>query len=263
MYKILILLVLPLLLFSRFHITTHMPFEAFLIKKIAENYARAKIITTSYSTKTLDLKYSEISKFANTQAYFHFGLDVEKKYAKMIQNINPNIKIFDMSKGIKKLKVNGKTNNYVWTDPILLRKVANNIYTFMISIDPVNKDHYTRNYEIFLNELDESFLKIKDKLYDSDIYNIYIFDEHWDYYANRFGINLYRKKKAIVKADEITDLVSYVNKNEIKAILISNDNTFSYARSIAGYTEIPIKTNDIFNEFIISNIWELSKELSK
>ena len=262
MYKILILLVLPLLLFSRFQITTHMPFEAFLIKKVAENYARARVITTSYSNKTLDLKYSEISKYANTTAFFHFGLDVEKEYIKMLKEVNPKIKVFDMSEGISKLTYNNKVNNYVWTDPISLRDVAKNIYNTMVLLDRANKEHYKRNYEIFLAELDESFLKIRDRLYNSDIYNIYVFDEFWSYYANRFGINVYRRPKAIVKADEINDLVSYVNRNEIKAILVSNDATYNYARSIAGNVDLPIKTNDVFNEFVLSNLWELSKELS-
>lgn len=263
MYKILILLVLPLLLFSRLQLTTHMPFEAFIIKKIAQNHVRTWVLTTSYSDKTLDLKYSDLSKYAGTRAFLHFNLDIEKEYIKKLRKVNPKLQTVDMSAGINKLSFNGKENNYVWTDPILLRDIAKNIYGTLVEFDQYNKENYKRNYEIFLNELDESFLKIREKLYTSDLYNIYVFDEFWAYYANRFGINLYRRPKSIVSASQINDLVSYTNKNDIKAILVTKDVTYTYAKSIAGNANLFIKTNDIFNEFVLSNIWELSKELSK
>lgn len=263
MYKILILLVLPLLLFSRFQITTHMPFEALLIKKIAENNVRIRVLSKDYSPKTKELKYSEISKFANTSAYFHFSMDVEKKYEEMLKKVNPKLKTVDMSKGITKIEKGNISNPYVWTDPILLREIAKNIYTEIIAMDPKNKDQYRRNYEIFLNELDELFLKIREKLYSSEIYNIYVFDKHWAYFANRFGLNLYTRKKAIVKADEINPLVSFVDKNDIRAILVAKDSSYNYAVSIAGYTKIAIKSNDVYNEFVLSNLWDLSKELAE
>jgi len=240
-----------------------MPFEAFLIKKIAENNVRIRTIAKDYSSKTKDLKYSEISRLSNSGIYLHFSLDVEKEYELMLRKVNPKLKSYDMSKGINKITKKGKVNNYVWTDPILLRDIATNIYNIIVELDSKNKEQYKRNYELFLDELDEIFLKAREKLYSSEIYNIYVFDDYWAYYAQRFGLNLYKRKKAIVKADEVTPIINYVDKNDIKAVLVAKDSTYNYARSISGYTKIAIKQNDIFNEFVLSNLWELSKELSQ
>ncbi|QKJ22378.1 metal ABC transporter solute-binding protein, Zn/Mn family [Poseidonibacter lekithochrous] len=263
MFKILFLLILPLLVFSKYQITTYMPLEGYLIKKIAQNYVRSKVIVPTYSNKKLDLSHSEISRLANTKAYFHFGLDIEKEYISLLSKANPQLKVFDLSNGIDKISYNGKINHYVWMDPILLRKVAKNIFDAIVSLDKSNKGFYLNSYNALLDELDKIYLNTKVKLDKSEIYNIFIFDEYWTYYAKRFGINLYRKDKQIIKADEVTPLLKFVDKNEIKAVLVANDNTFSYAKSISGNADIVIKSNDIFDDFLFNNFINLTKELEK
>lgn len=263
MFKIIFLLLLPLLVFSKYQITTYMPLEGYLIKKIAQNYVRSKVIVPTYSNKMLDLSRSEISRLANTKAYFHFGLDIETKYISLLKKANPEIKIFNLSEGINKISHNGKTNHYVWMDPILLRNVAKNIFDAIVTLDSVNKGFYFRNYNALLDELDSIYLNTKVKLDKSEIYNIIVFDEYWSYFTKRFGINIYRKNKQIIKADEVTPLLKFVDKNEIKAVLVANDSTFSYAKSISGNADIVIKSNDIFNDFLFNNFINLTKELEK
>lgn len=263
MFKILFLLILPLLVFSKYQITTYMPLEGYLIKKIAQNYVRSKVIVPEYTNKKLDLSRSEISRLASTKAYFHFGLEIEKEYISLLSKSNPEIRIYDLSKGINKIIYNGKTNHYVWMDPILLRQVAKNIFDAIVSIDNVNKSFYKSNYKALLDELDTIYLNTKMKLDKSEIYNIIVFDEYWSYYTKRFGINIYRKNKEIVKADQVTPLLDFVEKNEIKAVLVANDNTFSFAKSISGNANLTIKSNDIFNDFLFNNFINLTKELEK
>lgn len=263
MKKTLFLLILPLLAFSKFQITVYMPIEEFFIKKIAQNYVRAKKITLYYTDKPVDLKYSDLSRLAQTRAYFHFGLDIEKTYISKLQEINPQIKIYDLSKGIKKLKTKtGKINPYIWTDPLLLRDVATNILNYLVELDSINEDHYRRNYEMLLAKLDKLFLDIRDNLYASEIYNIYVFDDYWDYFANRFSLNLYKRKKEIVKAHNIEKIENYTSSREIKAILIQNKDSKPYAKSLAGKMNIIIKEHDIFEELFFFNLENLSKKLS-
>ncbi|MGA1940960.1 metal ABC transporter solute-binding protein, Zn/Mn family [Arcobacter sp. YIC-310] len=263
MKKTLFLLILPLLAFSKFQITVYMPIEEFFIKKIAQNYVRAKKVALYYTDKPIDFKYSDLSRLAQTRAYFHFGLDIEKSYISKFKEINPQIKVFDLSKGIKKLELkNGKINPYIWTDPLLLRVVASNIYNALIQLDSINKEHYKRNYELLLTKLDKLFLDIRANLYKSDIYNIYVFDDYWDYFANRFSLNLYKREKKIIKADTLKDLESFTKTNEIKAILIQGKKTDTYVKSLASKVELPLKKHDIFEELFFFNLESLSKKLS-
>ena len=262
MYKLLLLL-LPILLFSKFQVTTTLPFEAYIIKKIGQNHIRIKTISNNFSNKVLELTPTEISYLANTKAYFNFSLEIEKKYEKLFLKTNNNLNVVNMSKDVKKIKYKGKDNLYVWLDPLLLRDVATNIYKALSKIDSFNKKKYEENYKKFLNDLDKSFLETKKKLAKSEIYNIFVFDERFDYFAKRFKINAYKKKKRILSASEIKPLLKEVNINEIKAIFTQERENISFAKSLSGNAHIPIKTYNVYEEILFFNLSKITQEFSK
>ena len=263
MYKFLLLL-LPILLFSKFQVTTSLPFEAHIIKKIGKNHIRIKTISNNFSNKLLDLSPTEISSLARTRAYFNFSLEIEKKYEKLFLKANDKLNSVNMSKNIKKLKYNGKENPYVWLDPILLRDVAKNIYEALVEIDSFNKTNYKANYEKFLLELDDSFLKTKRKLQKSEIYNIFVVDDSFDYFAKRFKINVYKKKKRILSASEIKPLIEEVKINQIRAVFTQDRQNVSYSKSLAGNSNILIKTYNLYEELLFFNLSQITQEfLSK
>lgn len=262
MYRVFFLLLLPILLFSKYHVTTYFPLETFLVKQIGQNHLRVKEISNLYTSTFQKLDYKNTSRFSSSEAFFNFGLDVEKKYAKVLKKANANLIIVDMSKGITKLTYNKKENPYIWMDPLLVREIAKNIYNSLLIIDKFNKESYLLNYKNFLKKLDDAFLKTKQKLDKSDIYNIFVYDEHWDYFANRFGLNLYRKEKKYVKSNELKTINSFIKKNEIKALLIAPHDSFAIAKSLSVNANIKLKTHDIFEEIYFYNISSLTSELS-
>ena len=257
MYKYLLLL-LPALLFSKFYVTTTLPFESFIVKQIGQQNIKIKEITRIYSSKIKKLDRKELSRLTHTRIYFNFGLDVEKQYEDLLLKKNPNLIITDMSRDIKKIEFKGKVNPYIWLDPILLRQVAKNIYDSLVSVDFLNKNKYQKNYERFLNKLDEVYLKTRKDLEDSENYNIFVYDEYFDYYAKRFKINLYRKEKRIQRAEDINKLNEFVKAKQIKSILILENDNILIAKSIASHSKINIKEHDIFNDFLFINIDKLT-----
>ncbi|APW65181.1 hypothetical protein LPB137_04645 [Poseidonibacter parvus] len=259
MYKLLLLL-LPTLLFSKFQVTTSLPFEAHIIKQIGQNHIRIKTISNNFSNKILDLSPTEISSLAGTRVYFNFGLDIEKEYEKIFLKSRKELNAVNMSKDIKKLKYEGEDNPFVWLDPILLREVAKNIYETLSKIDPYNKNDYEANYYNFLNKLDASFLEIKKKLADSEIYNIFVFDEKFDYFAKRFKINKYIRKKRILSASEIKPLVRFVKKNQIKVVFIEENKNINFAKSLSGHSNILIKTFNPYEELLFYNLSKIAQE---
>ena len=44
---------------------------------------------------------------------------------------------------------------HVWTNPVLAKKMAENIYNKIVELDPSNKDEYSANFEKLSSELDE------------------------------------------------------------------------------------------------------------
>ena len=212
MLKIFFILFLPLLLFSKIQILTYFPLETHIVKKIGQKEIVPREITNRYLSEFRKIPSSEISRLSNSKIYFHFGLDIEKEYESILIEKNPNLKIIDMSKDVNKIN----NNPYIWMDPFAMRVIAKNIYEALIELDNNKKDFYKENYERFLDEIDDTFLKIKQKMSGSEITTIYAFDDYWDYFANRFRLDIIKKENKLSGFSKISPFLLALDKSSSK-----------------------------------------------
>lgn len=257
MLKIFFILLLPLLLFSKIQIVTYFPLETFVVKKIAEREVVTREISARYLPEYRKIPQSEISRLSNSKIYFHFGLDVEKEYEDILKKNNPNLIIIDMSKNID--KIDG--NPYFWTDPFALRIVAKNIYEVLIEIDKYKADFYKKNYEKFLDEIDDTFLKIRQKMKDSDVTAIYVFDDYWKYFANRFRIEIIKEEKKYLTISDLPSLVVFSKDKNIKKLLFYRGMDYNIALSLSTNLNLEIVEDDIFADRWDFNLLNLSQNL--
>jgi zinc transport system substrate-binding protein len=257
--KIFFILFLPLFLFSKIQIVTYFPLETKIVKKIAQKEVVTREITARYLPTFRNIPKSEVSRLSNSKIYFHFGLDVEKEYEKILKEVNPNLIVVDMSKDVDKLG----NNPYFWTDPFALRVVAKNIYEAMIQIDKQKTDFYKENYEKFLEEVDDTFLKIKQKIYGSEVLEVYAFDDYWDYFANRFRIKIVKKEKKYLNITEIPSAVQFTKDRNIKKLLYYNGMDYNVALSLSSNLNVEILEDDIFGDIWQLNLINFSQNLFK
>ncbi len=261
MKKIILILFFPILLFAKFQVTTTFPLETYLVKQIGQKNIRIKEINRSFDIKN-KLDEQKLDKFSHTWVYFHFGLDYEKNYAQKLLKENNELLLVDMSEGIKKNIFNGKVNHFVWTDPVLMRKVILNIHKTFVKLDKFHKESYDKNLNIFLKKLDDIFWRIKTKLDKSTIFDILVFDEDWYYFAQRFRLNLYRYKKEDVRLKKIKNIREFVLKNGVKIMLINSRASYSLAKLLIINTDIKINIHNIFDKKYFENLIKLSNTLS-
>lgn len=259
MIKIFLILAFPLFLFSKIQIVTYFPLETKIIKKIAQKEAFAREITGVYTPIYQKMPKSEISKLSNSKIYFHFGLDVEKEYESVLKDENPNLIIVDLSKGVEKID----NNPYFWTDPFTLRVVAKTIYETFLELDKRNADFYKENYENFLNEIDNTFLKIKQKINGSEITTVYAFDDYWDYFANRFRLNIIKKEKKHLDIAKISSSINFTKDKNIQKILFFKGMDYNVLLSYTNNLNLQVIENDIFDDIWQTNLLEFSQKLFK
>jgi zinc transport system substrate-binding protein len=257
--KIFFILFLPLFLFSKIQIVTYFPLETKIIKKIAQKEVLIREITGRYQATYEDIPKSEVSRLSNSKIYFHFGLEVEKKYEQILKEANPNLIVIDMSKNVEKIG----TNPYFWTDPFTLRVVAKNIYDVLIQIDKDKSAFYKENYETFLDEIDDTFLKIKQKMHGSEVTEIYAFDDYWDYFANRFRIKVVKKEKRYLNISEIPSDIQFTKDRNIKKLLFYNGMDYNIALSLSNNLNLEILEDDIFGDIWQFNLLNFSQNLFK
>lgn len=249
MLKIVFILLLPLFLFSKTQVLSYFPLETHLIKKIAQNEINTREISSRYLETYTELPQSEISRLSNSKIFFHFGLDVEKKYAQVLLEQNPNLIVVDISLNVNKID----NNPYIWTDPLNLRVVAKNIYDTFVKYDKYKESYYRENYEKFLDEIDQTFLRIKQKLSSCDTQYVYVFDNYWEYFAKRFGIVTIHREKRYLNISEIPQMSEFTKDKNIRKLLFSRNDNHEYTLSLTKNLNISAVEDDIFN-----NTWQLN-----
>ena len=259
MLKILFLLFFPLFLFSKVQILTYFPLESHIVKKIAQKEVVTREISNRYLPEFRKIPSSEVSRLSNSKIYFHFGLDVEKQYENTLKERNPNLIIVDMSKGVDKLN----NNPYIWMDPFTMRIVAKNIYEAFIEIDKANESFYKENYEKFLDEIDDTFLKIKQKMSGSEVTTIYAFDDYWDNFANRFRLDIIKQEKKYLNIADISKTQEFTQNKNIKKLLFYRGMDYNIALSFSSNLNLEIIEDDIFDDKWQFNLLNLSQNLFK
>lgn len=242
MKKIYFLLLFPLFLFSNIEVVTYFPLESNILRKITYNEVSIKEINQKYSNQQKTLTNKELLRFSNAQLYLHFGLDEEKRCFNLLKSKNAKIIEVDLSTNVEKID----NNPYIWTDPLLMRDIAKNIYEIVVKYDEDRKDLYKKNYEAFLDEIDDTFLKIKQRLNSCDTNMIYAMDDYWDYFGRRFGIEIVKKDKSIVNISDLSELIKYTRNFNIRKILFIDSVNKNIELSFASNLNIKAVENDIF-----------------
>lgn len=206
-----------------------------------------------------NLPVSELSKLANSKMFFHFGLDVEKQYAQVLLRHNPNLVIVDISSNVNKIG----NNPYIWTDPLNLRAVAKNIYDAFVMYDKNKESYYKENYEKFLDEIDETFLKIKQRLNNSELQYVYVFDDFWEYFAKRFGITTVFRERKYLSVTEILQANEFTKDKNIKKLLFSKDEKQDFILSFTKNLNINPIEDDIFNDSWQLNILNFVEHITQ
>lgn len=233
----------------------------FFVKQIVKN---AMDIKTLYPDAKFELKYRklELIHLSKAKIYFTLGLKKEEKYKDLLLTFNDKLSIIDLSKNINKLKNSDANENpYIWMDPLRVRIIAKDIYKQVIKIDPSNSSFYKRNYDKFLKDIDDIFLSIKKKYYESSD-SIFVLNNHWLYYINSFKIDSYNLEKKILDLNEINDFRYKANLNQTKTVLVEKGFSYEISKSISTSADnAKIVENNIYAYDWKKNIISLTNEL--
>ena len=256
---ILFILIFPLFLSAKIQVTTYFPLETQFIKKIAKQEVEVAQISHRFSKSYSELPPSGLKKLSSSKIFFHFGLDIENDYEKVLKQNNQQIIVVNLSKNIPKLGL----NPYIWMDPFAIKIVAKNIFDSLVEIDIKNQQFYKKNYEEFLNEIDEAFLTILQNLNKSKVNSFYAIDDYWDYFANRFRLEVIKKDKKMFSTNELKDLSNTYKNKDTNKLLYCYPKDQNRASTLARSLNAKPVENDIFNEDWQTNLINLSNSIIK
>ncbi len=249
-------------LFSKTIITVTHPIEKYFIAKIANDKVYVRVVYD----KSREFKLSDrslVNSLSASSYYFKLNLKEEESILKRFKERNEDLEIIDITKNIKKLKSkDGKEIPYVWVDPLLVRDIAKNVYEELVKIRYYDRDIFKKNYENFLAEIDTIYLHLKKRLDNSEVNGFFVFNEHLDYFAKRYRLNIHHKEYRFFKISEISEMIRFSRKENIRHIIIDKDSSYEIAQSLNSQIQGKIIEFDIYSMHWKSNLYQLVRKIS-
>ena len=171
-----------------------------------------------YEPKTKDFE-----KLAKSNAFIYNGLGMET----WVDSVNEAIKdkgvtIVDSSSGVEVRKEEDAVDPHIWLSLKNAEIQSENIKNTLIQLDEKNKDYYEKNYDKFINELENLYNEYKPKFDTLSKKNFITGHAAFGYLCRDFGLtqrsveNLFAEGEPTPK--QLEDLVNFCKENNIKTV---------------------------------------------
>ncbi len=227
------------------------------------------------SPHTYEPKPSQMREVSRADIYFSIGVEFEKTWLNKFEDLNKNMKVYDTSKGVKKIPIkkysNQKTNDgtsldpHIWTSPQNVKIIAKNILDALTNQDSKNKNYYEKNYAKFISTIDKTNKKIIDTLKKIPKNSKFmVFHPAWGYFAKEYNliqipIEVEGKKP---KPRMLKHLLIEAKKDKIKAIFTSPEFSDKMAKQLANELHIHVIKVSPLNPQWSKNLINLAKAIA-
>ena len=211
-----------------------------VIKAIAPNAKVNVMVPPGSSPATYAPDFEQLKKLKNSQIYFTIGVPFDQKYLSKIKEINPNIKIIDFAKYIKKDK-----NPHIWLSPAFLMLQAKVVLDVFIK-DSKNKEVYLKNYKNYINKLSNlevKGFKIKQKTFITFHPSFYYFAK--DFHLKEIALQKEGKSPSF---SYLAKVIKMAKQNNIKTVIISPEFPTKYAKIVAAKINAKVVVISPLNE---------------
>jgi ABC-type Zn uptake system ZnuABC Zn-binding protein ZnuA len=117
----------------------------------------------------------------------------------------------------------GSPNLHYWLDPKTAEPITAEILKIFSTLDPVNKQYYENNRRAFLDRLNAKLGEWTARLAPLRGEPIVAFWDDWDYFADRFGLNIVEfivlRDRAHPKRWHMRDVTNLMKEKKIKLII--------------------------------------------
>lgn len=228
-------------------------------KQIAKDKADVTLLLPpGTESHTFDPSPSDFLNISTSDIFLYTGKEMEPWADKIVNSIkNDNLIICDTSSGIDLKKSidddehdehdheEHHTHNYdphIWLDPTLAAKMVDNIASTFCVKDPSNSEFYKSNAENYKNELLNLDNKFKNMI-DSSKRKSVVFAGRFAhlYFIERYGLDYIAAFDSCSTESEpsvkkISDIVNFINKNNIPVIYYEEFSEPKIANSISEQT---------------------------
>lgn len=187
------------------------------------------------------LTTSDLKKFENADIFIENGYGIEN-FSEKIINSYPNVKIIEASNSIEDIitEESGEINAHFWTsiDNYILqvRKIADRLK----ELDNANEAKYEENVSEYMKKLENLKTKYKNQLQNINGKKVVSLNEAFSYLFKFVGIEeeliLTDHEQSALSAEQVKNVIDMMNNENIKTIIIAENDDEQNATAIANET---------------------------
>lgn len=227
--------------------------QKYFAEKVGGNLVNVSVLVPSgTSPENFDPSPKQIVQLGSSDVYFTMGVPFENIFLDKLKAGKKKLVVAPCDKDVPKLKNtehdeheehgheqghhhHGEFDPHIWTDPELIKIIAQNMADTLSSIDPGNVTIYAANLENFKSEMDTLQSELNQKLtpYKGRIF--YVYHSAYTYFAQRFSL----VQKSIETGEKeptpakLRELVNQANQDKVKTIFIQPEFPASGAKRVA------------------------------
>jgi len=230
--------------------------QAYFIERISGGSIAVNVMVgPGEEAHTYEPKPEQMRALAESQIFFTIGLEYEAAWVPRFEDINPNLEIVDMAKGIQRIPLSSDHTHHdeedshaeeseegldphVWLSPENGRLIAENTLAALIDLAPESADVFQKNYELLIADIEDVDRHINETLNGLTQRQFMVFHPAWGYFADHYNLEQLPVQVGgqDPSASELASLIDIAQNEKIKVIFIQP--TFNTASADAISQEI-------------------------
>lgn len=263
--------------------TSVLPLKYFVERVGGERIAVQVMVGPGRSPATYEPKPRQMAALAGTRLYYRVGVPFEAAWMQRIASLNPAMEIVDLREGLQLRPLEGHSHEgeeahrnepsahgpdhedpgaseeldpHVWTDPNLVRQMAERIRATLSAADPQGAATYAANCEAFVQDLEELDRTIRRKLAGVTARRFLVFHPSWGYFAAAYDL----QQVAIEAAGKepgprtLAGIIEQARSENIRVIFVQQQFSQTTAATIARAIDGRVVAIDPLAEDYLANM---------
>lgn len=238
--------------------------EATFVEAVAKDKVEVvTLIPKGSSPENYEPTPQQRVEFEKADIYFSIGVQSEE-YS-ILDMVNKNTKIVDLSKEVEKtypvLYLGDSRDPHIWLSPKRVLVMIDKISEELSALDEENATFYMENAEKYKTELNQAIDKINSTLSNVENRSFLVFHPAFNYFAEDFNLKMYsiEEEGKEVTPKSLKEIIDTAKKEGIKNIYyqaeIAAEQSIAYSKELGGEAILldPLSPNYIENLEIMAN----------
>lgn len=233
--------------------------QKFFVEQIGKDLVDVQVmVLPGASPATYEPKPTQMTALSKAKIYCAIGVPFEHAWLKNISAVNPNMQVVHTDHGIKKLtmtahhhddhegehhegehdhekkgghdqKVHDEDHHdhagldpHVWLSPALVKVQAKTILSALQEADPANRATYESNYNVFIEQIDQLDVQLKQIFAGKEGLQFMVFHPSWGYFARDYGLKQVpiEVEGKDPKPAQLKELIMHAREKGIKVVFV-------------------------------------------